>query len=202
MAIKASAAILAPVMALAGPRRWRAVAGGVSAALVLAFASWLAFGPHLPDLHDQNRLVSVHSFPNLVGYALGRGGADATVRTIAGALLFAGVAACGAVAWRTRSWTGPAGWAGMLAVMCVSWLMPWYVLWALPFAALSRSRLLRGTVVVVTAWLVMFNAGLAPVIAPQLSRALTHTSVARANTQFEKSLLTNPVPVHPHRRVP
>ena len=54
----------------------------------------------------------------------------------------------------------------------------------------------------VTAWLVMFNAGLAPVIAPQLSRALTHTSVARANTQFEKSLLTNPVPVHPHRRVP
>ena len=90
----------------------------------------------------------------------------------------------------------------MLAVICVSWLMPWYVLWALPFAALSRSRLLRGTVVVVTAWLVMFNAGLAPVIAPQLSRALTHTSVARANTRFEKSLLTNPVPVHPHRRVP
>lgn len=202
VAIKASAAILAPVMALAGPRRWRAVAGGVSAAFVLAFASWLAFGPHLPDLHDQNRLVSVHSFPNLVGYALGRGGADATVRAVAGAVLFAGVAACGAVAWRTRSWTGPAGWAGLLAAVCVSWLMPWYILWALPFAALSRSRLLRGTVVVMTAWLVMLNAGLAPVVAPQLSRALTQTSVARANTRFEKSLLTNPAPVHPHRLVP
>ena len=202
VAIKASAAILAPVMALAGPRRWRAVAGGASAALVLALASWLAFGPHLPDLHDQNRLVSIHSFPNLVGYALGRGGADATVRAVAGAVLFAGIAACGAVAWRTRSWTAPAGWAGLLAMVCVSWLMPWYVLWALPFAALSRSRLLRGTVVVVTAWMVMFNAGLAPVVAPQLSRALTTTSVARANNRFEKSLLTNPAPHRPHHRVP
>ena len=42
--------------------------------------------------------------------------------------------------------------------------MPWYVLWALPFAALSRSRALRAATLVVTAWFVL-SAGLAPVVA-------------------------------------
>jgi Glycosyltransferase family 87 len=192
VAIKASAGLLAPVMALAGPRRWRAVAGGVSGGLVLAFLSLLAFGPHLPDLGDQDRLVSLHSFPNLIGYALGRGGADAGVRAAATVVLVAGVAACAVVAWRRRSWPTPAGWSGLVAVVCVSWLMPWYVLWALPFAALSPSRVLRSVVVVMTAWLILFNAGLAPVVVPRFSRALGRTPVARENAHFEQSLLDNP----------
>jgi hypothetical protein len=193
VAIKASAGLLAPVVALAAPRRWRAVAGGAAATLVLGSVSLLAFGPHLPDLHDQDRLVSPHSIPNLIGYALGRGGADAGVRSVATIVLLAGVAVCAAVAWRRRSWPTAAGWAGLLGVACVSWLMPWYVLWALPFAALSRSRLLYGAVVVMTAW-VIFATALSPVVAPRLGVTLNHTAVGRANHRFEQSLVTNPKP--------
>lgn len=192
VAIKASAGVLAPIVALAAPHRRRAVAGGAVAALTLAALTLVAFGPHLPDLRDQDRLVSAHSFPNLIGYALGRGGADAGVRAVATIVAVAGVAVCTAVAWRTRSWPTPAGCAGLLAVVCVSWLMPWYILWALPFAALSRRRLLRGAVIVMTAWVILFSSGLAPVIAPQLSRSLSRTPVARANQRFERSLLENP----------
>jgi Glycosyltransferase family 87 len=196
VAIKASAGLLAPVVALGAPRRRRAVAGGAAATLVLGEVALLSFGPHLPDLHDQDRLVSEHSVPNMIGYALGRGGADAGVRTVTTIVLLAGVAVCAAVAWRRRSWPTAAGWAGLLGAVCVSWLMPWYVLWALPFAALSRSRLLHGAVVVMTAW-VIFAASLAPVVAPQLGRSLNRTAVGRANHRFVKSLLDS----HPRRVV-
>ena len=192
VAIKASAGLFAPVIALAAPRRWRAVAGGAAAALVLAVVALIAFGPHVPDLRDQTRLVSPHSFPNLIGYALGRGGADAGVRAAMTVLLIAGVAVCALVAWRVRSWPTAAGWAGLLAVVCTSWLIPWYVLWALPFAALSGRRLLRGVTIVVTAWLILFSSGLAPVVVPKLSRSLSRTPVARENQRFERSLLDNP----------
>jgi hypothetical protein len=107
-------------------------------------------------------------------------------------VLRAGVAVCAAGAWRRRCWATAAGWAGLLGVVCVSWLMPWYVLWALPFAALSRSRLLHGAVVFMTAWVILFSAGLAPVITPQLSISLNRTAVSRANHRFEQSLLDNP----------
>src|SRR4051794_25429881 len=180
VAIKASAGLLAPIVALAAPRRWRAVAGGAAGALALGSVSLLAFGPHVPDLHDQDRLVSLHSIPNVLGYALGRGGADAGVRAAATIVLLAGVAVCAVVAWRRRSWPTAAGWAALLGAVCVSWLMPWYVLWALPFAALSRSRLLSGAVVVMTAW-VIFASAAAPIIAPGFSRALNQTAVGRAN---------------------
>jgi hypothetical protein len=169
---------------------------------VLVELSVLNFGAHLPDLRDQGRLVSIHSVPNLVGYAVGRGGADARVRAVATFVLLAGAAVCAAVAWRRRNWPTAAGWAGLVAVACVSWLMPWYVLWALPFAALSRSRLLHGAVVLMTAG-VIFSTALAPLVTPQLTKTLNHTAVGRANHRFEQSLVADHprhVVRHRHRR--
>ena len=80
--------------------------------------------------------------------------------------------------------------------------MPWYVLWALPFAALSRSRLLRGAVRRGDGLVGHVQRGPRARHRTAAQPALTHTSVARANTPFEKSLLTNPVPVHPHAGCP
>jgi hypothetical protein len=59
--------------------------------------------------------------------------------------------------------------------------MPWYVLWALPFAALSRSRTLRLTAVLMTAWLVFVWSGLGPQIAVAHGLHLSRTPVGRAN---------------------
>lgn len=189
VAIKASAGLLAPLVVFAAPRRPRAVAGLAAGALVLAGASLIAFGPHLPDLRDQDRLVGSYSFPNLIGYAAGRGGADAGVRGDMMLVLVAGLGACAAVAWLTRSWAAPAGWVALLAVVCVSWLMPWYILWALPFAALSRSRALRGAAVVMSVWVTLVWSGLVPLLAHEHGVYPSRTAVGRADHRFMDSLL-------------
>ena len=54
-------------------------------------------------------------------------------------VLACGGVVCAAWAWRTRPWATPAGTAALLSVVCVSWLMPWYVVWVLPLAALGDS---------------------------------------------------------------
>jgi hypothetical protein len=76
--------------------------------------------------------------------------------------------------------------------------MPWYIVWALPFAALSRSRTLRVVLVVVTAWVLCVSSGLAPLVAGQHGVKPGATPLARANRQYMESLLTNP----PARRAP
>jgi hypothetical protein len=203
VAIKVSAGLLLPVVALAAPRRWRAAAGVAAAALALGAATLLAFGAHAPDLHDQSRLVSTYSFPNLIGYAAGHGGADASVRRLMTVVLVIGVLVCAATAWRTRRWTTPAGAVALLGVICVSWLMPWYVLMALPFAALSRSRTLRSAAVLMTTWIVFVSSGLGPLVASNHGIHLARTAVGQANHRFTSSLLRDPARVSAyHRRRP
>ena len=79
--MKASAAALIPVFVAGARNRWRALAGAVAGAAVFGGATLLAFGPHIPALRAQEKLVSVYSFPNVIGFIAGRGGEDGTVRT-------------------------------------------------------------------------------------------------------------------------
>ena len=205
VAIKASAGLLAPVVALAAARRGRAAAGAAGAAGWLAAAALLAFGPHLPDLRDQDRLVGSYSVPNLVGYELGRGGADATVRRVATIVLVTGVLACALVAWRRReSALTAAGWAALVSIACVGWLMPWYILWALPFAALSRSRALRGATVLAALWVALIWSGLVPQLAHDRGIVPSLTAVGRANHALMDRLILDrpPVPGAHRRRTP
>jgi hypothetical protein len=189
VAIKASAGLLAPVVALGAASRRRAVAGAVACAAVLGAATFLAFGPHLPNVGDQARLVNPFSIPNLLGYAAGHGGADASVRRIATLAGLAGGAICAAVAWRTRRWETAGGWAGLIALASVSWLSAWYVLWVLPFAALSRSRVLRTATLAAAAALVLVRTATVAALLHHFGVDLRGTAVARANYRFERSLL-------------
>jgi hypothetical protein len=192
VAIKASAGLLLPVVVLGAPRPRRAVLGATAAALGLGAATLLAFGAHLPDVGDQSRLVNPSSLPNLIGYAAGRGGADAEVRRVALLTALAAVAACTAVAWRTRRWVTPAGWTALIGLASVSWVMPWYVLWALPFAGLSRSRALRAATVIATLWLAAFRVGTATAVTRHFRIDLNATPIAQVNRRFEHGLLTDP----------
>jgi hypothetical protein len=45
-----------------------------------------------------------------------------------------------------------AGWAGAGLLIASTWLLPWYLIWALPFAAISRDRALRVLVLAITAF--------------------------------------------------
>jgi peptidoglycan/LPS O-acetylase OafA/YrhL len=203
VAIKASAGLLAPAIALGTVRRGRALIGLAGGALLLLVASVVAFGPHLPDLRDQARLVNAYSVPSLVGYAMGHGGADAEVRRRFALAALLGGAVCAGVAWRIRRWESPAGWAGLISLACVSWVMSWYVLWALPFAALSRSRVLRGATLAFSVWLVLIWAGTVPTYLRAQGYHPRATATGRANAHFTGSLL-HPCSLHlgKHRMLP
>ena len=62
-------------------------------------------------------------------------------------IAFVGVAAVALLlAWRGRDWISAAGWATLALLVATQWLLPWYLVWLLPLAALARDRkLLVGT---------------------------------------------------------
>ena len=90
----------------------------------------VGFGGALPAIRVQDRLVNPRSLPNLLGAAVGRGGADATVRTVArDALAAVVVLAAAAVARRRRRLAPAVGFVLLAAVLTLSWVMPWYRAW-------------------------------------------------------------------------
>ena len=101
-AIKASGAVLIPVVLAAllrAPRRVvQVLIGMLVAGAVVAAASLIAFGLHVPDLSTQSRLVTNVSVPNLLGLALGSGGETETLRAAAER----GAGAVGAALLRAR----------------------------------------------------------------------------------------------------
>ena len=153
--VKASAAVLLPVLLVAAAARRRFLAGALLAALALTFASLFAFGFHLPDLVTQGRLVTAIGIPNLIGLALGRG-ETGTLQIVIGALAGLTVLACAIWAGRRpREWITACGIAMLALVVSLSWASPWYVLWILPFAALSAGRWLRVATTVLGAYLIL-----------------------------------------------
>ncbi|HWH13073.1 MAG TPA: hypothetical protein VG165_18270 [Solirubrobacteraceae bacterium] len=144
LAIKLPAAILVPIVfAVSGHRRWL-VAGMVAAGVVAALASLVAFGTHLPDLGTQSSLVTAVGLPSLLGYGLGLGGETVGLRGVLVIVLLVAVAGCALWACRrSGDWIAPAGVAVFVLLVTLSWQAPWYVLWLLPFAALTRRAHLR-----------------------------------------------------------
>ena len=159
ISIKASAGILVPVVLLGllrSPRRVIGVLIGMAlAAIVLATVSFVAFGSYIPDLTTQAKLVTAVGLPNLLGLALGQGGETTTLHSVLSLVLVASVLGASLWAWRRREWITPAGWATVALVVTLSWVLPWYVLWMLPLAALGRSKLMRGVVLVLGVYLIL-----------------------------------------------
>jgi hypothetical protein len=177
VAIKASSAVLIPIILCGAPRRTRVAAGLVIGTVAVVAMSVYAFGLNLPNLGQQSSLAIPAGIPSLVGLALGFGGAAAPVRTGAAVLLVAVVALCSIWVWHTRRWLTAAGWATFALVVTLSWTLPWYVGWLLPFAALARSRGLRAAAVLLgiytyLAWM------------PYSSEILGFLHINPANTQL------------------
>jgi hypothetical protein len=56
---------------------------------------------------------------------------------------------------RRGDWVSHAGWATLALIASLAWVMPWYVIWVLPLAAIGSSVRLRRTALVVTVFLVL-----------------------------------------------
>lgn len=193
IALKASAGILVPVLLvslLRTPRRLVQVALGLAGgAVVLGACSVAAFGMHLPNLGTQGRLVIPMSLPNVLGLALGQGGETDTMRTLLSVVLVLAVLGCSLLAWRRRDALSASGWATVALLVTLSWVLPWYVLWLLPLAALSRSRALRVSTMVLGAYLVLTWMPLATAMDNAIGIRPTKTPLGELHQRYVKELL-------------
>jgi Glycosyltransferase family 87 len=155
VAVKFTAVLLLPFLLIAAatrPRRLRVVLGAGLAAVPLIALSLAMFGLSIPNLAQQSSLLTDFSIPNVVGTLIGAGG---------GAPLLLKAAIVGVVLvvayqlYRGRDWLAGAGWSTVALMASLSWLMPWYVIWVLPLAALSSSVRLRRTAVALTVFLIV-----------------------------------------------
>jgi hypothetical protein len=153
VAVKFTAGLLLPFLLLGirpNARRFKVLQGFVLTAIPLVIGSLILFGFSLPNLSDQSTLLTNFSIPNVVGLILRVGGGTPGLLKVANVLLVATVAY---LIWRRRDWLTGAGWATLVLIASLAWLMPWYVVWLLPLAALGTSFRLRAASLVLTAFL-------------------------------------------------
>jgi len=167
VATKASVAFIAP-FALLGTRSTglkgayidrnrpvgRFLAGGGLAAGIVAVAAWLAFGWDWTGgfgLAGENQ--SRTSYMSIPITAARLTGVDPGAVRLAAAILFAAAIAYLLVwTWRGGDWVRAAAWAAFALLLATSWLLPWYLIWVLPLAAISRDRPLQLLTLALTAY--------------------------------------------------
>jgi alpha-1,6-mannosyltransferase len=165
-ALVAAAAIKIPLglpllfaAARPGDERRVDLAKGTAIALAVAVAVSLAlFGTDVVNfgsevLNQQDR-VATYSLPNQLGELLGLGGLTSGIRAVAALALIATVVVTLRRTWRGGDWIAAAGWATFALLVTSAWLLPWYVAWLLPLAALSGDRRLRTASLCLTAYVV------------------------------------------------
>ena len=205
VAFKASAAILIPVVLAAlvrAPRRLvHVLLGMAGATLLVGVMSLIAFGLHLPDLSTQGNVVTNESIPNLLGLALGAGGETNTLRLILSGVLGLWVLACcvyafgrelpgaGSPGETTDRVITACGWASVALLVLLSWVLPWYVLWVLPLAALSSSRKLRGATLVLGVYLIVAWSPSSGALWSAIGFHPEKTALGRLHQRYVKELL-------------
>jgi hypothetical protein len=167
VATKLSAALLIPFALLATAPTGRKplhvsgfrpvasqLAGSAAAAVAIALAAWLAFGWDWLNgfgLAGENQSrTSYMSIPILAARLTGLD--PAATRLAAAALLLAALAYLLAWTWRGGDWVRAAAWAALALLLATAWLLPWYLIWLLPLAAISRDKPLQLLTLILTAY--------------------------------------------------
>jgi hypothetical protein len=193
VALKASAGVLLPVLfaGLLHSRRTlvQVLIGMLIAGLVLGAASLVAFGLHIPDLSTQSRLVTPESIPNLIGLAVGAGGETETLHLLTSIALAVGVILSCRLAYVRRDPITACGWASVALLVTLSWMLPWYVLWVLPLAALSTSRRLRTAALVMGAYLIIVWAPASGLLWNAIGFHPERTAIGRLHQRYVRELL-------------
>jgi hypothetical protein len=190
-AFKPSFAVVVPLVVLGARDRAAAVAGAAAAGTAAIALVVTVFGSALPAVGLQGRLVTPLSLPNLAGALAGRGGADATVRNAARDALAAIVVAATILTARDRR-RAPAAIGAVLlaALLTIAWVMPWYLAWCLPFAALIRPRrVVVPATAVLAAWLALGAAPRLPQVLHAAGYFPTHSITGLQNHDLESELV-------------
>jgi hypothetical protein len=108
----------------------------------------------LRELSTEQRIVAVHSVPNELGLLVGLGGITKGLRIAAAVALVCAVAVLLLRTARGGDWLTNAGWATLWLLVCSAWLLPWYTVWVLPFAAAGNSGRLRVATLLFTTYVI------------------------------------------------
>ena len=168
-AVKASGAVTAPFMLIGVRDRRRFLLAALAAIVAVAAAALAAFGWKALQafvLIGQNQERTTRwSVPQKLADGVGAltgGDPDSIVhftRGALGVLLAIAVAYLLRYAWRARpdprAWVPAAGWATLAVLVATAWLVPWYAIWVLPLAAISRSRALMAATVMLCAYMLV-----------------------------------------------
>jgi Glycosyltransferase family 87 len=162
IAIKASAGLALPFILLGTRPRRSALAGAIGAGVVTVVASLLIFGPAITKMLDALAVQQrfnwiVVSVPAFVAHYLGLGHPDHVARQIITAATGAAIVVLIARARGGRGWIEGAAAATLVLLATTAWVLPWYIVWALPFAGLVRRRALPAVAVALTALLLVMQ---------------------------------------------
>jgi hypothetical protein len=128
--------------------------GGLGAVLAIGVTAWLAFGwdwMHGFGLAGENQSrTSYMSIPILAARLTGLD-PDAT-RLGAAVLFLAALAYLLVWTWRGGDWIRASAWTTLALLIATAWLLPWYLIWLLPLAAISRDRPLQLLTLALTAY--------------------------------------------------
>lgn len=154
IATKAAAAFLAPFALIGSTQRIRLLAGALGAGLTIAVAAWLAFGwDWLGGFGLAGENQSRTSYMSIPITAARLTNLDPGTVRLGAAILFATAIACLLVwTWRGGDWVRAAAWAALALLLATAWLLPWYLIWVLPLAAISRDRPLQLLTLILTAY--------------------------------------------------
>ena len=155
VAVKASAGFAAPFALLGATRRRRMLLGALAAAVPIALVSTLVFGwEWLGVLGVAGGNLERTSYMSLPVRLSDWTGIDRDVMRISALYIYVAFFAYLLFqTWRGADWLRAAGWAGAGLLLTTTWLLPWYLIWVLPLAALSRDRSLKIVVLALTALL-------------------------------------------------
>jgi Glycosyltransferase family 87 len=160
--VKLTAGLLFP-FALAGARgpllstrrRDLLIGAGITGAL-LGILTVILFGAgplHLPATIEkvQGKGSNWQSIPGFIGTRLGLGPVGSPVALILGGLFVVVLAWLLWRVWQGKlDWIAGSGWAALALLVSAASLLPWYVAWLMPLAALGRDRALWKASLVLT----------------------------------------------------
>jgi hypothetical protein len=160
-AVKASAVVALPFLVAGSPRLRRPIVAALATAAALALCAFAVFGRPLLNLAGaigaQQHDVAIHSFPAELSRLLGADVLPHWAHLLADLVLVAVVCVLLVRTRRGADWLTSAGWAYVAVLLTTAWLLPWYVAWAVPFAALSEDRRLLGAVWALTLAIVVLR---------------------------------------------
>jgi alpha-1,6-mannosyltransferase len=156
--VKATLVVMLPFL-IVSKRRLAPIVGSLAVlmfGLAIGYALFGTAGINLiAGLNREGHLVSSYSFASQLAHLFNKAGVyPIDHRILTAALIVALIYLLWRV-WRGYDWVTASGWGLMAIAVSSTWLMPWYTIWPLPLAVVSRDRrLLVATFAFQAIWII------------------------------------------------